>query len=862
MRILYLFVTVYIMSISQGCFAQIFDDFSDDENFRSGVWCGETDKFCVDRGQLQLCAAEAGTAATAVSCGPVTGECEWRWLVKLPFAPSNNNCVRIYLAADDCNLLSPTLKGFYVQLGENGSADAIELFEQNGSSVRSLCRGTPGLIAASFQLRLRVVASSNHWQLFVEDADAGDWLLEAEGDAAFNAEKVFYTGLLCRCTSSNTSKFFFDDFYAGPLLRDTLPPELVSVTIDNQLNRLLVEFSENLDSSALLPHHYLCDGRSLIMVEFASRRNQLYLTFTEPFAARKEYVLQVNGVADKEGNELVYAEMPFLRYVSLRNDIVISEIMSDPSPSVGLPECEYVELQSRLPFAVNLRGWTLKIGNSSKVLPDYQLDAYERVVVLAQNNMDNYPAIDHKIAVPTMSITNAGQQLTLLDDSACVVHSVNFSASWHHNSLKADGGWSLEMMDVDNPCGEADNWDSSNDANGGTPALPNSIAENNADMEPPQLLNVTVLDSVTLKLFLSETVLPSSASLFAIDHGIAVDFVWPLAPENKCLLLHLDKALRSSTIYTLQLVDTLCDCVGNVAPLGASFTFGVPQRPVAGDIVINELLANSYGSTIADFVELYNRSNKIIDLSSLLIGTDDAGEMKVYPVYPNGYQLFPKEYVALCRNRTLTSEQYNCPYPRKLVQCDILPDYPQSEGTVLLTDNAYNQIDRFCYNEDMHYQMLKSMDGVSLERIHPDAETQDANNWKSASALAGFATPGYRNSQYSDANLNEELFSIEPQIFSPDGDGFDDFTECCCRFNQNNCRVTMKIYNRIGQLVRTLANNVIVGTNNCFVWDGVTDDGISAPPGLYVIRMSYWNLDGKRKSQAKVVGITYRDRVK
>ena len=862
MRILYLFVSVCVIFCYERCFAQIFDDFSDEDAFRSGVWCGETDNFCVDKGQLQLCAAEAGTTAAAVNCGPVAGECEWRWLVRLSFAPSANNCLRIYLSADDCNLLSPTLKGFFLQLGENGSADAVELFQQDGPSVVSVCRGTAGLLASPFQLRLRVVASLNHWQLFVEDPHSNDWLLEAEGDAPFTSENSFYTGLLCRFTTSNTSKFFFDDFYVGPLLRDTIPPDLLDVSVDNQCDRLFVEFSESLDSSALQSHHYSCDGRSPTKVEFGDNRSVLFLTFNEPFVDRKVYVLQVNGVTDKAGNELVSAEKPFVRYFSLRNDVVISEIMSDPSPSVGLPECEYVELQSRLPFPVNLRGWMLQMGNSIKNLPDYQLTAFERVLVLSQSEMDKFPFIANKVAIPSLSITNAGQQLTLLDDNGSVVHNVNFSASWHRNRLKADGGWSLEMLDVDNPCGEADNWDSSTDLSGGTPALPNAVATDNADVEHPQLLSVTVLDSATIKLFLSETVLPTSTSLFKIDHNIRVDSLWTLAPEDKCMLLHLAEPLRPYTVYTLQLVDTLCDCVGNVAPLWSSLSFGLPQRPEPDDVVINEVLTNAFGSSIADFVELYNRSQKIIDLSSLMIGTEEAGEMKVFSAYPNGYQLFPHEYVALCRNKSLTMEQYTCPYPRKLLPCDILPDYPQAEGAVLLTDCAYNQIDRFCYTENMHYQMLKSMDGVSLERIHPDVETQNANNWKSASAAAGFATPGYRNSQYSDLpSGSSDMLSVEPQLFSPDGDGFDDFTECCCHFGQPDCRVTIRIFNRQGQLVRTLVNNEPVGANDCFLWDGVTDNGFSAPQGLYVVRMSYWDLDGKRKSQTKVVGITYRNRV-
>ena len=75
------------------------------------------------------------------------------------------------------------------------------------------------------------------------------------------------------------------------------------------------------------------------------------------------------------------------------------------------------------------------------------------------------------------------------------IHLVKFSISWHRQSIKKDGGWSLEMMDTGNPCAGEENWDSSRDAKGGTPGQPNSIAAENPDVEPPAIIAATVTDS-------------------------------------------------------------------------------------------------------------------------------------------------------------------------------------------------------------------------------------------------------------------------------------------------------------------------------------------------------------------------------
>ena len=77
-------------------------------------------------------------------------------------------------------------------------------------------------------------------------------------------------------------------------------------------------------------------------------------------------------------------------------------------------------------------------------------------------------------------------------------------------------------------------------------------------------------------------------------------------------------------------------------------------------------------------------------------------------------------------------------------------------------------IDGMNYTEEMHFDLLNSFDGVSLEKINFTASSQEETSWQSASYLIGYATPGGLNSQYTDVESSSTQFSLNNEIFSPD----------------------------------------------------------------------------------------------
>ena len=545
-----------------------------------------------------------------------------------------------------------------------------------------------------------------------------------------------------------------------------------------------------------------------------------------------------------------------------RYDIVISEIMAKPAPEIGLPAVEYLELHSRLPYPCLLQNWRLTLGNTSKAFPDIPLDSCGYAVIIAQKNLEAFsPFCDNIYILSSLAITDGGQKITLFNQDGEVIHYVNFKQSWHTEGIKQEGGWSLEMIDEGWPCAGGWNWNSATDPLGGTPGRPNSIRNNLYDNEKPAIAGITLLDSATARVHFSKTLINNALEqpdLFSVSPTVNILSVREVPPEFNALDIHFSDLLQPNQNYRLHVSGILSDCGGNEYRINEEIPFGIARPPQPNDLVINEILTNSWGDENADYIELFNRSNHIIDLKEVKIGYGgDTLPEKAVTAVSKGWQLQPKAYAVLCKRPDLTREQYICKDESRLLECDSLPDFAIGKGIIHLTDRSLRPIDRLSYTEEMHYAKLLTTKGVALERLYPDRPTQDENNWRSAAESAGFGTPGYANSQSGNVSENDG-FEVVPEVFSPDNDGLEDFSEIVCTFTEEENRVNIVVYNNRGHPVKHLANNVLCGIDARFRWDGDDDNRQPAPAGMYVVQIESWNLHSQKTTRKRKVVSIYR----
>ena len=85
-----------------------------------------------------------------------------------------------------------------------------------------------------------------------------------------------------------------------------------------------------------------------------------------------------------------------------RYDVVIQEIMADPSPAVGLPEAEYVELRNRSSAPVNLLGSRITTSSSvSGMIGNFLLQPDSVVILCAAAQVASFSKYGTTISVPS-----------------------------------------------------------------------------------------------------------------------------------------------------------------------------------------------------------------------------------------------------------------------------------------------------------------------------------------------------------------------------------------------------------------------------------------------------------------------------
>ncbi|GHT29105.1 hypothetical protein AGMMS49574_04860 [Bacteroidia bacterium] len=272
-----------------------------------------------------------------------------------------------------------------------------------------------------------------------------------------------------------------------------------------------------------------------------------------------------------------------------------------------------------------------------------------------------------------------------------------------------------------------------------------------------------------------------------------------------------------------------------------------PDAVASGDIVFNEILPNPFTGG-SEYIELFNRSNRAIPLTGLAIASrKEDGTLNGYyslssitaPIIAGGFAL-------LTKNKEGVASFYLLKNPEAVYELK-LPTLTNTTATLVLFNQKEGSIvDEIAYSSKWHNPSVKDQKGVALERISPKGKTQDATNWTSATALAGYGTPGYENSQFdSDDNPNASDISAPAQredglyyiIYHLDGSGY-------------SCRAY--IFDMSGKQVAQIANHELLGTSGEITWDGRAATGNKLRSGVYIFFIELYNTNGKTIQSKKV----------
>jgi hypothetical protein len=554
---------------------------------------------------------------------------------------------------------------------------------------------------------------------------------------------------------------------------------------------------------------------------------------------------------------LVYC---FLFFVNLaftqtpnKFDVVITEIMADPTPQINLPTNEWIEIKNVSTITFNLSGWRLADATGqSGAMPSYTLQPDSFVIICTSSAVAAMSVYGPTIAVTSFpSLDNTGDVIFLRSPQNKIIHTVSYVDAWYANELKKDGGWTLEMIDTKNPCSGASNWKASTNLNGGTPGKKNAVDAINADATPPQLLRAYATDSVNVVLVFDEPLDSTNAattSRYQISDGIGTpQTATVLLPVFNQVSLKLSTALLRNKIYTLT-ASGITDCKQNIATTKNTTRVGLSEVANVNDVIINEILFNPKPSS-TDYVELYNRGTKIIDLKQTYIANRNSSSAitNIKQLSADNYLLFPQDFIVLTEDVSAIRRDFITKNTEMLITIPVMPSYNDDEGNVIVLNAQGAVVDELQYNEKWHFKLIDNKEGVALERIDYNMPTQQQDNWHSAATSVGYGTPTYKNSQFKINNLLKGDVTVTPEIVSPDNDGLDDFATVTYTFTTAGYIANITIFDAAGRPVRYLQRNALCGTTGNFKWDGLGEKNQKLPVGIYIVFAEIFNTAGKKK---------------
>lgn len=551
---------------------------------------------------------------------------------------------------------------------------------------------------------------------------------------------------------------------------------------------------------------------------------------------------------------------------SARRSVVINEIMYAPAV-----EPEWVELLNTLNSDVDLKNWRLSNRNTSSsyiITTTSTMLAPRDYAVIAKDTAllrNFHPIIPSAViqspSLPTYLFNNGGDAVVVFDGRGAIMDSVRYYPSWG-----GTGGVSLERIQPEKGSTDSTNWGSSEDTTGSTPGRTNSLTPLDYDL-------------AVLRISASE-VSPSSATIEAVVRNIglkpAADYSVSLFSDANCDSIPQNSELLErkpstsplgpgdSTTFTFlwtnppagkRLVIVRIDFPADLKLKNNLAFDSVNVASAPASIVINEIMYQPMPGQ-SEYVEFFNRSAEVVNLAGWTLSDmrDKSGNSHELLISRSAVNMASGGYLVVAADSSVLNDFPNLQDAGAHVVILNKSSLNLSDGgdDVILRDITGRVIDSVRYSPQWHNPNISDVTGRSLERVNPDVASNDPRNWSTCANPAG-GTPGMRNSIFTASLPSNVSLSFSPNPFSPDGDGFEDFTMISYRLPTTAALVRIRIYDSKGRLVRSLANGEPSGSHGQIIWDGFTNSREKVRMGIYIVLLEALDANGGTVQSTKGV---------
>ncbi|MCX6169321.1 MAG: lamin tail domain-containing protein [Ignavibacteriales bacterium] len=251
----------------------------------------------------------------------------------------------------------------------------------------------------------------------------------------------------------------------------------------------------------------------------------------------------------------------------------------------------------------------------------------------------------------------------------------------------------------------------------------------------------------------------------------------------------------------------------------------------SGSMMINEIMFDPAAGN-SEYLEFYNTSGDSVQLAGLQVKIGITDKYKLKKIH---LMLPPKKYFVLASDSSvynnyswLKTESYsNITGSSSL---SLLND----ASMIVLKDFYGTTLDSLTYSSGWHSKNVITTKNRSLEKLNPEFNSDIRSNWNTSVGEFG-ATPGKENSIFSQNLVSESKATISPNPFSPDGDGFEDYTIINFDLTKPLSQVRIRVFDSSGRLVRTLVENRLSSSKNSLVFDGLDDNNRPLRIGIYIL---------------------------